>query len=197
MSNLKVGLVAVVLLGGGFFAWLRQHDETVRWRSMAEQRQDSLTKKDEHIKGFRVSVESLGVAVARHKLLYTAKRRAMEDTVKKLLVTIDEMQTEVLSIPDLPPAARAGVVNIVNSCKQLESRMRGQLSDCETLNRELDSLSTKKDTLIWSLEDARDDWQKEAEEATSRVGGRTKTWVTVATNALTAIVSFFVGKKSD
>lgn len=196
MNNLKWGLLLVVLVGGGGFAWLKQHDATVRWRAMAEQRQDALGKKDADIDAFRMSVESLSVAAARRDAAYNRTRKQMRDTVATLLAGIDELSASILNMESLPPEVGQAVRDIVKKCQAIESRVTTQLEACEERRREDSLLLFRKDSLIIGITDSRDDWKDEAQEALSKTGGRTRTWLTVVTNAASAVLGFLIGKKS-
>jgi hypothetical protein len=197
MSQVKWIALVITLIGGGAFIWLKQHDATVRWRAMAENRQEQMRKSDQEADAFRMSVESLGLAMARRQIDYVKTRKEMTATVKKLQSEIEALAASAYNIEGLPTEAGNVIRDIVKKCQDIEVRVTDQLQDCDELRRDDSLMSIKKDILIVGISESRDAWRREATDALDKTKGKTSTWITVGSNVITAIFSFILGKKSD
>jgi hypothetical protein len=194
--NIKVILLIVGLAGAGGYVTIKQHDATVKWKALSEQRQEEIVKKDKTVEAFKMSVESLGTATARMMANYARSKAQMRDSISKLLVQITNTSDELLADTTLSDTSRAKVIQIVNSCRALESRMSGQLTECEHIKDSLNILATRKDTLLLGLTRSRDDWKKEALKQTDYSKGRVKTWVAGVGQAISAVLFLIIGRET-
>lgn len=163
VTKLKYLLPAlVVLILSGFF-WLKEHDQRVAWKALADARADSIEARDvktqELWNGIKSMTSAYAQALSRHK----KDLIEMKDSIKTLDSEIDRLAFDLDK--QLPEAGKAKLDTLVANCARQQMLVLTRLTACEALRAESDSISAAKSVVILRVTKSRDEYKKLWEEA--------------------------------
>ena len=194
MARLQVlGIALGIMLVGGFL-WLREHDKRVRFEALSAQQRKTLEFNDKQISGLRESLVQINEKYMERVRQYKSQQKVVDDSTKKLMSKIEELVDQMQQV--LPDSSKHLAQDIADVCKAQVGLVSGQLSRCDSLRAEADTLISRRDTVIWRLQDSRDGYKKlyEGEKSQHSRGGA---WAVVGkVSALTAVIgaiTHFVG----
>lgn len=190
--KLRYILILLAALGISGFAWIRQHDELVKIRALAEARSDSLDKAADITDRMRKAVVSLDSAYAARTWEYHKQLAAMNH--KR-----DSLSSEITRLADmiklaLPDSAKHLGPEIAEVCKQQADVIYSALVVCESLRKQAIEQVARRDTLNVRLQGERDGYRKLYTTLLDSKGVREPVWAFVGKATATAGVLAVVAK---
>jgi hypothetical protein len=192
MDKLKYGIPALAILCLSGFFWMKEHDQRVAWKALADARADSIAARDakteELWKGIKSMTSAYAQVLNRHKKAMVE----MRDSVKTLDSEIDRLAADLTK--QLPEAGKAKLDTLVSNCAKQHNLIFSNLTTCEALRVDAENISARKDTVIFGLAKSRDDYKRLWEESDEP---SPSTWATVGkietAGAILALVTKMLG----
>jgi hypothetical protein len=163
VSKLKyaVPTLAILLLSG--FFWLKEHDQKVAWKALANARADSIEAQDARTQDLWKVIKSMDSTYSLVLIRHKKSMIQMRDSVKTLDSEIDQLARELNK--ELPESGRAKLDKLVSNCAKQVNLVSSSLTACESLRIESEKNSARKDTVMLALTKSRDGYKQLWEES--------------------------------